>query len=197
MKKILILLVVCMLFMSGCSKDEVAQKIQDDISSIGEVTLDDESLIEKVYEEYNTLTDKQKNQVENYADLLEARDEIEILKAEAEETAINQIIGNWNGLAIFSDNELTAIDKGIITGTISNDNTFEFKVNDTKLSGVWANIDSDQLSDGEYAYNFVSYEGEQVAQGILSTKNEFIDPNSTYTLSMFFDDGNLSVQFEK
>lgn len=186
-----------MLFMSGCSKDEVAQKIQDDISSIGEVTLDDESLIEKVYEEYNTLTDKQKNQVENYADLLEARDEIEILKAEAEETAINQIIGNWNGLAIFSDNELTAIDKGIITGTISNDNTFEFKVNDTKLSGVWANIDSDQLSDGEYAYNFVSYEGEQVAQGILSTKNEFIDPNSTYTLSMFFDDGNLSVQFEK
>lgn len=83
MKKIIVITILCTLFLSACGKDSVAQKIQDDIESIGEVTLDDEYLIEKTYETYNTLTDKQKNQVDNYADLLDARDKLDKLKAEA------------------------------------------------------------------------------------------------------------------
>ena len=110
---------------------------------------------------------------------------------------VQDIVGEWNGLAIYTNNELTPIDKGLITGTINDDNTFEFTVNSQTLSGVWAEIDSSELEEGETAYNFVSNEGEQVAQGILSDKNSFIDPNSTFTLSTVFDDGKLWVQFEK
>ena len=83
MKKIIVITIMCTLFLTACGKDSVAQKVQDDIESIGEVTLEDEYLIEKTYETYNTLTDKQKNQVNNYADLLDARDKIDELKAEA------------------------------------------------------------------------------------------------------------------
>lgn len=183
--------------LTGCGKDAAAQKVQDDINSIGEVTLDDESLIEETYETYNTLTDKQKNQVDNYADLLAAKDKIDELKTEANENEIKRIVGEWNGLAIFVDEKLTKIDKGRIIGTINDDNTFDFEVNGKTLSGVWAEIDSSYLKEGETAYNFVSDTGEQVAQGILSTQNPFIDSNSTFTLSVGFDEGDLLVQFER
>lgn len=190
--------VILSFVLTGCGKDAAAQKVQDDINSIGEVTLDDESLIEETYETYNTLTDKQKNQVDNYADLLAAKDKIDELKTEAKENEIKRIVGEWDGLAIFVDEKLTKIDKGRIIGTINDDNTFNFEVNGKTLSGVWAEIDSSQLNEGETAYNFVSDTGEQVAQGILSTSHPFIDPNSTYTLSVGFDAGDyLLVQFER
>lgn len=197
MKKVIILGLISVMFLTACGKDAVAQKVQDDIASIGEVTLEDEYLIEKTYETYNTLTDKQKNQVNNYADLLEARDRIVELKVEEEKNDIKQIVGEWDGLAIFVNNELTPIDKGSILGIINDDNTFEFQVNGKTLTGVWADIDSSELEDGEIAYNFVSYEGEKVAKGILSEKGSFIDSDSKYSLSMSFDNGKLWVQFER
>lgn len=83
MKKYLFLGFIIILSLTACGKDEVVKKVSDDIDSIGEVTLDDEVLINKTYVIYNTLTDKQKNQIDNYADLLEAMDEIAILKEEA------------------------------------------------------------------------------------------------------------------
>lgn len=48
----------------------------DDIDSIGEVSLDDEELINGIMENYKTLTDNQKEQVNNYIDLLNAQDNI-------------------------------------------------------------------------------------------------------------------------
>ncbi len=48
----------------------------DDIDSIGEVSLDDEELINVIMENYKTLTDNQKEQVNNYIDLLNAQDNI-------------------------------------------------------------------------------------------------------------------------
>lgn len=121
----------------------------------------------------------------------------ETIEEQADVQVVQDVVGEWNGLAIYTNNELTPIDKGLISGTINDDNTFKFIVNGKTLSGVWAEIDSNELEEGEMAYNFVSNEGEQVAQGILSDKNTFIDPNSTFTLSMVFDGGNLWVQFEK
>lgn len=199
MKKLVIWSAVVLLSftLTGCGKDAVAQKVQDDISSIGEVTLEDESFIDETYEIYNTLTDKQKNQVDNYEDLLSAKDRIDQLKLEAKENEIKRIVGEWNGLAIYSNESLTPIDKGLVTGTVNGDNTFEFEVMGQVVSGVWAEIDSSNLKESEMGYNFVSNDGEQVAQGILSDQNTFIDKNSTYTLSMSFGNGDLWVQFEK
>ena len=66
----------------GCGVDEVSKRVMDDIESIGVVNLEDEQQITKIDELYNTLTDKQKNQVKNYNDLLDAKDELEGLKEE-------------------------------------------------------------------------------------------------------------------
>ncbi len=67
---------------SSGATDEVAQKMVDDINAIGDVTLDDEELITKLVERYNSLTDEQKKQVNNYATLLNASDKLDTLVKE-------------------------------------------------------------------------------------------------------------------
>ena len=69
--------------LTGCAKiDEVSQKMMDDINAIGTVEISDKEAIEKAENLYGTLTDKQKEQVNNYADLLNARDELDKLLEE-------------------------------------------------------------------------------------------------------------------
>lgn len=87
-KKIICIIAMCFMI-SSCGKvDEVSQKVMTDIDSIGTVELSDQELIEKVENTYATLTDKQKEQVDNYAVLLTARDELDVLLKEAEEKRI-------------------------------------------------------------------------------------------------------------
>lgn len=63
--------------------DPVSEKVSNDISSIGEVTIEDKELIETIEKTYSTLTDRQKDGISNYADLLNARDELnKIIKEE-------------------------------------------------------------------------------------------------------------------
>lgn len=82
-KKVIFLLCICFVGLVGCGKvDDTSQKVIDDINSIGEVTEEDEVIIEKIEKIYITLTDKQKEQVDNYSTLLEARDEIDKLNEE-------------------------------------------------------------------------------------------------------------------
>lgn len=87
-RKIICILSSCLLLSSCAKVDEVSQKVMTDIDSIGTVELSDQELIEKVENTYATLTDKQKEQVDNYAVLLTARDELDILLKEAEEKRI-------------------------------------------------------------------------------------------------------------
>jgi hypothetical protein len=87
MKKISIVVFLILLLCVGCGSnteqpDAVSQKMINDINAIGEVTLDDEDTISKLLNTYSTLTDKQKENVNNYAVLLEAQDSLEKLKKE-------------------------------------------------------------------------------------------------------------------
>ena len=77
-------LILSSVLLSGCASkiDEVSQKMMDDINAIGTVEISDEETIEKAEKLYGTLTDKQKEQVNNYADLLNARDELDRLLEE-------------------------------------------------------------------------------------------------------------------
>ena len=77
-------LILSSVLLSGCASkiDEVSQKMMDDINAIGTVEISDEEAIEKAENLYATLTDKQKEQVNNYADLLNARDELDKLLEE-------------------------------------------------------------------------------------------------------------------
>lgn len=89
MKKILYIgLITLMLSITACGAkkadiDEATQMVIDLIDTIGEVTIDDESVINKSYERYNSLPDAQKELVPNYATLLKAMDELELIKQEA------------------------------------------------------------------------------------------------------------------
>ena len=75
--KVISALLPFFIILSSCGKiDEVSKKVMDDIDSIGEVELSDQQLIERIESTYATLTDKQKEQVTNYAVLLNARDNL-------------------------------------------------------------------------------------------------------------------------
>lgn len=81
---------------SGCGViNPVSQKMIDDINTIGEVTLEDEKLINKLQERYNTLTPSQKKQVNNYKTLVDAEDELEMIKEDALASFQDSIGGNW------------------------------------------------------------------------------------------------------
>ena len=95
LKKIFIISVLTtIVILTSCGKqadnevshqmDLVSQKVMDDINSIGDVSLEDEELINNILETYKTLTDNQKEQVKNYIDLLNAQDTITNLKKEKE-----------------------------------------------------------------------------------------------------------------
>lgn len=95
-KRILCLLIgVTMLFSVGCGKkeeeiDPIAQDTIDKIETLGDITLDDEDMIVKLEKTYSEMTEKQKNQVKNYIDLKNAREELDELKEKeaAEEAAL-------------------------------------------------------------------------------------------------------------
>lgn len=104
--------------------DPVSQKVTDDISSIGDVTIEDKELIERITEIYATLTDSQKEQVTNYIDLINAQEKISELEKEASQKeaesncekqvpegepdkglSLEQYIGVYKGLCVLEGSE--------------------------------------------------------------------------------------------
>lgn len=79
---------------------DVSQKIIDDISSIGDVELSDKELIEKIEKNYLNCTEEQKNQINNYATLLEARDLLDDLIKDDEEKKKQEEIAEKERLEI-------------------------------------------------------------------------------------------------
>lgn len=67
------------LLLTGC-KNTAVKNTEQAIKQIGEVSLESKDLISEAQEYYNALTDKQKDQVENYKILLEAQKQLEKLE---------------------------------------------------------------------------------------------------------------------
>ncbi|GEM_PF-2029597 len=102
MKKVLTaFMVLAMLFAAfGCSKgDPVSSTAKSKpvadaeaaIAAIGEVSLDSKELIEQAEKLYNILTDSEKSNVENRLALVEAREEYDRLKQEADDESAQAI----------------------------------------------------------------------------------------------------------
>lgn len=85
MKKIVAgLLLVCMLIsLCACGKSKEAKTADDLILAIGEVDLDSEANVLAAVAYYNSLTQEQKAEVENYTILENAVQKLEVLQAEA------------------------------------------------------------------------------------------------------------------
>ena len=88
---------MCSFLFCSCGKiDEVSQIVIDKIASIQDVGLEDGELLVEIEGIYSTLTDSQKEQVNNYADFLLAKDEYKKLleeyeKKQAEEQAVKEV----------------------------------------------------------------------------------------------------------
>ncbi|SCY68636.1 hypothetical protein SAMN02910292_02490 [Lachnospiraceae bacterium XBB2008] len=78
--KSILLILICVSLIGCGAKDPVAERMIQDIDSIGEVSFDDKEKIEQLFERYSVLTDKQKEQVTNYVVLLDAMDEMNSLE---------------------------------------------------------------------------------------------------------------------
>ncbi len=90
MKKISIFICIVSILLVGCgAKDKAVEKVIEEIDSIGTVRLSDKDAIEQALNHYSQLTDRQKEAVENYVELMEVQDKLKELeeKAKLEEQA--------------------------------------------------------------------------------------------------------------
>lgn len=84
MKKCLIVFCMVTLILVGCgAKDKAVEKVIEEIDSIGTVRLSDKEIIEQALNHYSQLTDRQKEAVENYVELMEAQDKLKKLEEKA------------------------------------------------------------------------------------------------------------------
>lgn len=75
MKKIISLAMCLILLLSlcACGKSKQAKAVEEQISTIGDVSLEKEATILSTLENYNQLSDAEKETVENYSILLNVR----------------------------------------------------------------------------------------------------------------------------
>ena len=75
MKRTLVLLLTALLVFSlcACGKSEKASAVEEQITALGKITLDSDSAITNAENAWNSLTQEDKSQVENYEALKEAR----------------------------------------------------------------------------------------------------------------------------
>ena len=120
MKKLIVaILLICIcLNLCACGKSEEAQNVDDLILSIGEVTLGSSITISNAREEYERLSDKQKQQVENYHILEDAIGTLSILEAEQARIEAEQARIEANYLKIY--NWMVENGKPIIDTSINN-----------------------------------------------------------------------------
>ena len=98
MKRIIALIILFSFCLSlcACGKSEEAQNVDNLILSIGEVTLNSSFTISNAYQLYAKLTDKQKQQVENYHILEDAIETLSKLEEEKDRINENYLkIYNW------------------------------------------------------------------------------------------------------
>lgn len=85
MFKFLILFAIIILITTGCmskaEKEEISRIILE-IDKIGIVTLESEALISMIENDFNNLSEKQKNEISNHSTLINARTELERLREE-------------------------------------------------------------------------------------------------------------------
>lgn len=155
MKKVetILLIFVLSILLVGCGTDPVAKKVMDDIESIGTVELSDKEMIESISETYKELTDKQKNQVKNYATLLEAQDKIKQLEKEAEQAAILEEIKKRNSTEY--DLAISAIQ--MLKDSLFNSESLQLK--DVSYYSAY---------EGGSCYIKVDYSGENRLGGMVS-----------------------------
>ena len=136
---VLISFIICCM-LGGCGKSEAVKSVEALIDGIGEVTLDSENAIKEAEEAYNSLTDKEKEQVENADQIEIKKQELEDCIKEAEEeerrAMIQPFLGNWKPIyktVLTTQRTLLDYNNGINKTYI---NTIEVNENNNKVSPI-------------------------------------------------------------
>lgn len=82
-KKRILLIMIGILLLTGC-KSKAVKNTEKAIDNIGTVNLESENLINEALENYDALTERQKDEVENYKILVDAQKQFSFLKEENE-----------------------------------------------------------------------------------------------------------------
>lgn len=135
-----IVLIISCSMLVGCGKSKPAKETEKLIAAIGEVTLDSEKDIIVAEDYYNTLTSDQKNEIETYKILVDARNQYdELVKQES----IKGILGNWTIISVGIGDTFASEDEISKHGytlkgkmTITSD-SFSYEIGEKKDSGTW------------------------------------------------------------
>ena len=110
MKKLLILLLSAMLVLSlsACGKSEAAKAVDDQISAIGQVTLDSEPQIAAAEEAVAALSEEDRKQLDNTGTLEKARTDYEALVLASEAAKVDEAIGAIGTVTLDSGDAIKA-----------------------------------------------------------------------------------------
>lgn len=152
-KTISLALVLAMLLsLCACGKSEAVSNVEALIEAIGEVSADSENAVIAAEEAYNALTDKEKEKVENYAALTDAR--VALNETLEVEQFRQSFIGEWVG-----------VEDG---GTISFDETGNATLDGVSFS---YEIDGDRIHASILGVN-VEFTISEDSDGILHLKSD-------------------------
>lgn len=151
MKKVFaILMVLCMCIgLCACGKSKEAKKADELILSIGTVSIESETLIKTAQTYYDTLTEKQKAEVENYALLVQAQENYSKIATRIEaESAIEEAYADEEWVTV-----LTLTKEYLATYPnekfISKAKEYKEESIDTIESDVIANLKAGELETGK------------------------------------------------
>lgn len=99
-KSLAVWLIVIALVLTGCGKSKEVKSVEKMISGIGTVELSDEEAIKDAETTYEGLSDEDKESVENYGALVEARSALDLMKAGQVDNMITQIDVSVEGAEI-------------------------------------------------------------------------------------------------
>ena len=111
MKRIITLLLAAVMVFSfsACGKSKDIQAAEDAISAIGEVTLESEGLIIQAEKLFGILTDAEKAEVSNRLTLVEAREQFNQMKKDAEAISnVEELIDSIGTIKYESENAILA-----------------------------------------------------------------------------------------
>lgn len=128
---VLLALALC-LSLCACGKSKDVSNVESLIGAIGEVTADCEAAVAQAEEAYNALTDKEKEAVENYAALTEAR--MALNEALETEQFRQSILGEW--VNIDNGEDIVSFEKD--GNCLFGDITATYDINDEVITvSVW------------------------------------------------------------
>lgn len=89
--KVVLISLTVAIILTSCGKSDAARSVDNQILSIGEVTIESEEVIAEIEQTYQKLSEKEKKTIDNYAQLKEARDLLDAKKALIVDDAIAKI----------------------------------------------------------------------------------------------------------